>query len=141
MRRKASAVWEGGLKDGRGSLSTETRFMVGSASGFATRFEHAPRTNSEEGIAEAHAGCFTMALAGQLGAAGLTADRIDTTVTVAIEKDGAGHIVADVQLAVAAKIPGASTDAFMAAATAAKGGCPVSTLLKATITMDALLIP
>lgn len=141
MKRKASAVWEGGLKDGWGSLSTESRVMVGAAYGFAARFEHAPGTNPEELIAAAHAACFTMALAGQLGLVGLAPDRIDTTATVTMEKDGDGFVIADVHLVVAAKVPAASADDFLAAATAAKSGCPVSKVLKARITMDARLVP
>ncbi len=141
MKRKASAVWRGGLKDGQGSISTESLELTEAAYGFAARFESEPGTNPEELIAAAHSGCFTMALSGQLERAGLRADRIDTTATVAMEKDGDGFVLGTVQLDVTAKVPGASEEAFMLAATTAKDACPVSKVLRARITMNAKLVP
>lgn len=141
MKRKASAVWKGGIKDGRGSLTTDSGVLSKTQYSFATRFENGAGTNPEELIAAAHAGCFSMALSGQLGAAGLTADIIQTTATVTIVKQGEGFAITDVHLDVKAKIPGASADAFNAAANKAKEGCPVSKVLHANITMDAALEP
>jgi osmotically inducible protein OsmC len=139
MKRKASAVWSGDLKQGKGTMSTGSGVLTDARYSFSTRFEEAAGTNPEELIAAAHAGCFSMALSGQLGAAGLTADRIDTTATVTLEKTDAGFTVTAVHLDLTAKVPGADQDAFDTAAKAAKEGCPISRLLKASITMDARL--
>lgn len=139
MKRKAAARWSGGLKDGRGTISTDSRALVDTQYSFSTRFENGVGTNPEELIAAAHAGCFSMALSGQLGAAGMTAERIDTTATVTLDKTDAGFTITAVHLDVAVKLPGASADAMQAAATKAKEGCPVSRVLNATITMDARL--
>ncbi len=139
MKRKGSAVWQGGLKDGKGSISTDSGVLHDTQYSFSTRFEDGKGTNPEELIAAAHAGCFSMALSGQLGAAGLTADSINTTAAVTLEKTDAGFTITKVHLDVKAKVPGASADAFTTAASNAKAGCPVSRLLKAEITMDAQL--
>jgi osmotically inducible protein OsmC len=139
MQRKASAQWRGGLKDGKGTVSTGSGALQNKAYSFTTRFENEPGTNPEELIAAAHAGCFSMALSGQLGSAGLTADSIDTTATVTMEKLDAGWTVTKVHLDVTAKIPGADKAKFETAANNAKAGCPISRLLKAEITMDAKL--
>lgn len=140
MKRKASAVWQGGLKDGKGTLSTpDSGVLSGTPYAFNTRFEQARGTNPEELIGAAHAGCFSMALSGQLGAANLTAERIATTATVTLEKTDAGFTVTEVHLDVVAKVPGASREAFEKAANNAKTGCPISRLLNAKITMSARL--
>ncbi len=139
MKRKASAVWQGGLKDGKGAISTESGVLKQTQYSFGTRFENGIGTNPEELIAAAHAGCFTMALSGELGKAGLTPDSLETTATVTMEKLDAGWTVSQIHLDVTAKIPGADPAKFTAAANGAKAGCPISRLLKATITMDAKL--
>ena len=139
MKRKGSAEWNGGLKDGSGKVSTESGALRGTAYSFGTRFENGVGTNPEELIAAAHAGCFSMALSGQLGAAGMTADSIRTTATVTLEKLDAGWTVTAVHLDVTAKIPNADRAKFDTAAANAKAGCPISRLLKAEITMDARL--
>jgi osmotically inducible protein OsmC len=139
MKRKASARWQGGLKDGKGTISTASGVLSDTQYSFSTRFEEGIGTNPEELIAAAHAGCFTMALSGQLGNAGLTAESIDTTATVTMEKLDAGWTVNKVHLDVTAKIPGADEQAFQTAANNAKAGCPISRLLNAEITMDAKL--
>jgi osmotically inducible protein OsmC len=141
MKRKGSAVWTGGLKDGKGTVSTESGALKGTQYSFGTRFENGIGTNPEELIAAAHAGCFSMALSGQLGAANMTAESIDTTATVTLEKLEAGFTVTAIHLDVHAKIPGADRAAFETAAKNAKEGCPISRLLKpgTTITMDAKL--
>jgi osmotically inducible protein OsmC len=139
MKRKASAVWQGGLKDGKGSISTDSGVLSNTQYSFSTRFEDGIGTNPEELIAAAHAGCFSMALSGQLGNAGLTAESINTTATVTMEKTDAGFTVTESHLDVTVRIPGASQDAFETAANNAKAGCPISRLLNAKITMDAKL--
>ena len=139
MKRKASAVWNGGLKDGRGTISTASGVLSDTQYSFSTRFEEGIGTNPEELIAAAHAGCFSMALSGQLANAGLTAERINTTATVTLEKTDAGFTITAVHLDVKAKVPGAEQQAFETAANNAKAGCPVSRLLKAEITLEAQL--
>jgi osmotically inducible protein OsmC len=139
MKRKASAVWEGGLKDGKGSISTDSEVLSNTQYSFGTRFEDGKGTNPEELIAAAHAGCFSMALSGQLGNAGLTAERISTTATVTLEKLESGFAVTKSHLDVTAKIPGATQEAFETAANNAKAGCPISKLLNAEISMTATL--
>jgi lipoyl-dependent peroxiredoxin len=139
MNRKASAVWQGGLKDGRGTVSTESGVLSDQAYSFSTRFENEKGTNPEELIGAAHAGCFSMALSGQLGAAGLSAERIETTATVTLEKLADGFAVTAVHLDVNATIPGADEAKFQTAANNAKSGCPISKLLNAKITMQARL--
>ena len=139
MKRKASAEWKGALKDGTGTLSTDSGVLSGTQYSFSTRFENGVGTNPEELIAAAHAGCFSMALSGQLGNAGMTAESIRTTAAVTLEKTDAGFTITAVHLEVRARIPGADQQAFEAAANNAKTGCPVSKVLNAKITMDAKL--
>lgn len=139
MKRKASAVWKGGLKDGKGTISTDSGVLSDTQYSFGTRFEQGVGTNPEELIAAAHAGCFAMALSAQLGDAGLTAERIRTTASVTLDKTEVGFTITAVHLDVTAKIPGADQQAFEKAANNAKAGCPVSKVLNAQITMDAKL--
>jgi len=139
MKRTASAVWTGGLKDGKGSISTQSGVLKDSPYGFNTRFEDRPGTNPEELIGAAHAGCFSMALSGQLGEKGMTAESIKTEATVTLEKVGDGFSVTAVHLDLVAKIPGADKAAFETAANNAKAGCPISKLLNAKITLNAKL--
>ena len=136
MKRNASAMWNGDLKTGKGTLSTDSGVLANTQYSFSTRFENGKGTNPEELIAAAHAGCFAMALSGQLGEAGLVAQSIDTKATVTLEKTDGGFTITAVHLALTARIPGASQQAFDAAAEAAKKGCPVSKLLNAVITLD-----
>jgi len=139
MERKASAVWQGDLKSGKGSISTASGVLSKTQYSFGTRFEQGAGTNPEELIAAAHAGCFSMALSAQLGEANLKADSIETTAAVTLEKIEAGWTITKVHLDLKAKIPGATQEAFDKAANNAKAGCPVSRVLNATITMSAKL--
>ncbi len=139
MKRKASAHWQGALRDGKGTISTESGVLKDTAYSFSTRFEQGVGTNPEELIAAAHAGCFSMALSAQLESAGLRAESIRTTAEVTIEKAGEGFRITGVHLDVTAQVPGASAQAFEAAAVNAKSGCPVSLVLNAPITMNARL--
>ncbi len=139
MKRKSSAVWKGGIKDGKGTISTDSGVLSETQYSFSTRFEDGKGTNPEELIAAAHAGCFSMALSGQLGNAGLTAESINTTATVTLDKTDGGFAITAVHLDVTAKIPGADQGAFDTAANNAKAGCPVSKVLNAQITMSAKL--
>src|SRR5690348_4588774 len=140
MIRKASAVWNGSLKEGKGTISTDSKVLSNAQYSFSTRFENGIGTNPEELIAAAHAGCFSMALSAQLGGAGITPESIETTAAVTLEKIDAGFTVTKVHLDVTAKIPGADAAAFEKAAQDAKAGCPISRLLKAEITMTAKLV-
>jgi osmotically inducible protein OsmC len=140
MIRKASAEWRGGLKDGKGTVSTESGVLQGQGYSFGTRFENAKGTNPEELIAAAHAGCFSMALSAELGGAGITPESIKTTASITLEKVDGGFAVTASHLDVTAKIPGADRAAFEKAANGAKTGCPISKLLNAKITMDAKLV-
>jgi lipoyl-dependent peroxiredoxin len=139
MERKASAVWKGGLKDGKGTVSSTSGVLSNTPYSFTTRFENTPGTNPEELIAAAHAACFSMALSAQLGAANLTPESISTSATLTMEKLEAGWTITAVNLDVVAKVPGASQEAFNTAAQNAKAGCPVSKVLNAKITMNAKL--
>ena len=139
MKRKASAVWRGGLKDGKGAISTDSGVLKNTQYSFSTRFENGVGTNPEELVAAAHAGCFSMALSAQLETAGLRAEEINTTATVTLEKVDAGWAVTAVHLDVNARIPGADQAKFDKAANDAKTGCPISRLLNAKITMNAKL--
>jgi osmotically inducible protein OsmC len=139
MKRTGSAVWQGGIRDGKGTVSTESGVLNGAQYSFATRFEDGKGTNPEELLAAAHAGCFSMALSKQLNDAGLTADSINTTASVRLEKTDAGFSITKVHLDVTARVPGADAAAFETAANNAKAGCPVSRLFNAEITMDAKL--
>ncbi|HEV7392795.1 MAG TPA: OsmC family protein [Burkholderiales bacterium] len=139
MIKKASAVWKGNLKDGIGSISTESGLLRDAPYGFKARFENGKGTNPEELIGAAHAGCFSMALSKMLGDAGLTPERIETQAAVTLEKVGEGFEITASHLSVVAKIPGADQAKFEDIANKAKAGCPVSKVLKAKITMDAKL--
>lgn len=140
MKKTASAIWEGGLKDGKGQISTESGALRNTPYGFNTRFEGVPGTNPEELIGAAHAGCFSMALSMILGDAGLTAERIDTTAEVTLDKKPDGFEITAVHLILKAKVPGASAEQFTELANKAKAGCPVSKVLKgADISLDATL--
>ncbi len=140
MIRKASAQWRGGLKDGKGIVSSGSGVLRETPYSFTTRFEDEPGTNPEELIAAAHAGCFSMALSGQLGNAGMTVESIETQATLTMEKLEAGWTVTQIHLDVRAKVPDADRAAFEKAAANAKAGCPISRLLNTKITMDAILV-
>jgi osmotically inducible protein OsmC len=140
IKRKGSASWQGGLKDGKGTVSTESGALKAQPYGFSSRFEGQRGTNPEELIAAAHAGCFTMALSLILGEAKLTAEQMDTTAEVTIEQVEGGFAITASHLTLKAKIPGADKATFEALAAKAKAGCPVSKLLKAEITLDATLV-
>lgn len=140
MQRTASAHWSGGLKDGKGTVSTQSGVLNQTQYSFSTRFENGVGTNPEELIAAAHAGCFTMALSAQLGEAGMTAESLDTKATLTLEKTDAGFTITAIHLDTSAKIPGADRAKFDQAAQNAKKGCPVSRLLNANITLDAKLL-
>lgn len=139
MIKKASAVWKGGIKDGSGTISTETGVLKDAPYGFKSRFESGPGTNPEELIGAAHAGCFSMALSLMLGEAGLKPERIETHAAVSLDKAAEGFEITSSHLSVVAKIPGADKAKFEELANKAKAGCPVSKLLKARITMEAKL--
>jgi len=139
MKRKASAVWNGSLKEGNGRISTESGLLREAQYSFSTRFENGVGTNPEELIAAAHAGCFSMALSGQLTAAGHAPESVNTTATVTLEKTDAGFTVTAVHLDVKARVPGIDQSGFDTAANNAKTGCPISRLLNTQITMDAKL--
>lgn len=139
MKKSASAHWSGGIKDGQGSISTETGVLKEAPYGFKSRFEDGPGTNPEELIGAAHAACFSMALSLELGKANLTADSIDTKAVVTLDKDGEGFSITAVHLTCQAKVPGADAAGFAKIAQATKEGCPVSKVLKAAITLEATL--
>jgi lipoyl-dependent peroxiredoxin len=139
MKRKGSAVWRGGIKTGEGTVSTESGVLSNVGYSFAKRFGDEPGTNPEELIGAAHAGCFSMAFSGQLGAAGFEAEKIETTATVTVENVEGGFAITKVHLDVQATVPNLDENQFQEIAKKAKEGCPVSKLLKADITMDAKL--
>lgn len=139
MQRKASAIWTGDLKGGKGKISSASGVLSDTQYSFGTRFENGAGTNPEELIAAAHAGCFAMALSAQLGEAGIKPEEIRAEATVTLEKTDGGWTVTKSHLEVAARIPGADEAAFDKAAQNAKAGCPISKLLKAEITMNAKL--
>jgi osmotically inducible protein OsmC len=139
MKRKASAEWKGSLKEGKGTISSDSGVLKNTQYSFSTRFEDGQGTNPEELIAAAHAGCFSMALSAQLGNEGLTPDSVATTATVTLEKLDSGFAVTEVHLDVVARIPGANEAAFNKCADNAKTGCPISKLLNTKITMNARL--
>lgn len=139
MVKKAWAVWQGGIKDGGGTISTETGVLNAAPYGFKSRFEGGKGTNPEELIGAAHAGCFSMALSLMLGQAGLAAEKIETHASISLEKVGDGFEITASHLDVVARIPGATAAQFAEIAGKAKAGCPVSKLMKARITMDAKL--
>jgi osmotically inducible protein OsmC len=140
MKTFGTAVWNGGLKDGKGAISTQSGALKDYPYGFASRFEGKPGTNPEELIGAAHAGCFTMALSLILGEAKLKADQMDTKADVTLEKQGDGFAITSVHLTLRAKIPGADKATFDQLAAKAKAGCPVSKLLNTKITLDAALV-
>jgi len=139
VKTQGSAQWQGGIKDGRGAITTKSGALSAYPYGFASRFEGKPGTNPEELIGAAHAGCFTMALSLILGEAGLTAEKMETTADVTLDKVADGYAITKVHLTLKAKIPGADRAKFEELAGMAKAGCPVSKLLKADITLDATL--
>jgi len=139
MKRTATAEWHGGLKDGKGAISTQSGVLAKTQYSFGTRFDQGIGTNPEGLIAAAHAGCFAMALSGQLGEAKMVAESINVTATVSLENVETGWTITESHLDLKAKIPGADRDAFEAAAKKAKAGCPISKLMTAKVTMDATL--
>jgi osmotically inducible protein OsmC len=139
MKKTASAHWQGGIKDGKGTLSTQSGALKSAPYGFNTRFEDQPGTNPEELLGAAHAGCFTMALSKELGEAGMTAESIDTQADVTLDKSDGGFAITAVHLTLKARIPGADRTAFEHAVESAKNGCPVSKVLNAEITLEAVL--
>jgi osmotically inducible protein OsmC len=139
MKRTASAVWQGNLKEGKGTVSTESGVLSQTPYSFSTRFENGRGTNPEELIAAAHAGCFSMALSAELGQVSLTPESIQTTANLTMERLDKGWTITKVHLEVTARIPGADAAKFDQAAQTAKAGCPVSRVLNATVTMDAKL--
>ena len=139
MQRKASAVWLGDLKSGKGAISTESGTLKQTQFSFSTRFENGVGTNPEELLAAAHAGCFTMSLSKQLGGAGLTATKLETTCTITLDKVGDGFSITKSHLDLVAQVPGADQAKFDAAVKAAETGCPVSRLFKAEISVTARL--
>jgi osmotically inducible protein OsmC len=140
MSTYGSAVWSGGIKDGKGAISTKSGALKDYPYGFASRFEGKPGTNPEELIGAAHAGCFTMALSLILGEAKLTAEHMETKADVTLEKQSDGFAISAVHLILKAKVPGADDAKFQELANKAKAGCPVSKLLNAKITLDAALV-
>lgn len=139
MKRKGSAVWQGDLKTGKGTVSTDSGVLSKTQYSFSTRFENGTGTNPEELVAAAHAGCFSMALSAQLGNAGLVPEKVETTATVTFDKLEAGWTVTSIHLDVTGKVPKADQAAWDKATQAAKTGCPISRLLNTTITLDAKL--
>jgi len=141
INRHGSAVWQGGIKDGKGAISTESGALKAYPYGFASRFEGMPGTNPEELLGAAHAGCFTMALSLILGQSNLVAEKMETDAKVTLEQVEGGYAVTAVHLTLKAKIPGADQATFEKLAATAKANCPVSKLFKADITLDATLTP
>lgn len=139
MKRTANAVWHGDLKGGKGAISTASTVLSGTPYSFSTRFEEGKGTNPEELLAAAHAGCFTMALSAQLAAANLTAETLETTCTISLEKLPDGWTITESHLDLKAKVPGATKEAFDTAVQNAKSGCPVSKLYKTNITLTSAL--
>lgn len=139
MKRTASAQWRGDLKSGKGAISTASGVLSQTQYSFSTRFENGAGTNPEELLAAAHAGCFTMALSAQLAAAGLTAESLETTCTISLEKQPDGWAITESHLELKAKVPGATREAFDKAVQNAKSGCPVSKLYNANITLNSTL--
>jgi osmotically inducible protein OsmC len=139
MIRKASAVWQGDLKSGSGTMTAPSGVMTDAAYSFATRFEEKPGTNPEELVAAAHAGCFSMALSAELAKAGMTPVRVETTAAVTLETVDGKPTVSKSHLTVRARVPGADPAKFAEVANGAKAGCPISRLLRAEITMEATL--
>lgn len=141
MERRASAVWQGSLKEGKGTVTTASGVLTDTQYSFTSRFEEGTGTNPEELIAAAHAGCFSMALSAILGESGLVPDRIATSATVTFQPVDGAPTLTDIRLEVEAKVPGATEAAFAEAAEKAKTGCPISRVLNTRITMVAKLVP
>ncbi len=141
MKRKASVQWQGDLKAGKGTVSTESGVLHDTPYSFAKRFGEEKGTNPEELVAAAHASCFTMALSAELGKANLVPERLSTTCTITLDKADGGWSITESNLELRAKVPGASEEAFRTAAEAAETGCPISKLFKTKITLDARLEP
>src|SRR5262245_27519410 len=139
MKRRGSAIWKGPLREGRGLISTESKTLSDASYGFSSRFENGSGTNPEELIAAAHAGCFSMALAAELGKAGLQPEEISTNATVTLDKTDAGWRITEIRLDTRGRVPNTTPDAFQKAAETAKVNCPVSVLLKAPISLIATL--
>lgn len=139
MQRKASAIWQGGLKDGKGILSSDSGVLNQTQYSFCDRFENGKGTNPEELLAAAHAGCFAMALSNELGAAGMVPKKLTATATISLEKVSNGFAITKSHIDLVAEIPGADKAKFDAAVKAAETGCPVSKLFKAEITVSAKL--
>ena len=139
MLRTANAQWRGGLKDGKGTISSASGTLSNTQYSFGTRFESGKGTNPEELIAAAHAGCFSMALSAELGKASITPESIETKCTVTFEKTDAGFTLTESHLDVKARIPGGNKAAFDKATTDAKAGCPISRVLNTKITLSASL--
>lgn len=140
MQRKASAIWQGGLKDGKGTISTDSGVLKQTQYSFSTRFENGIGTNPEELLAAAHAGCFAMALSNQLGSAGMVPKKLEAAATISLEKVGEGFSITKSHIDLVAEIPGADKDKFQTAVKAAETGCPVSKLFKAEISVSARLV-
>ena len=140
MKRSASAVWKGGIKDGKGTVSSESGALAGTPYNFRMRFEEEKGTNPEELVAAAHAACFSMALSLFLGNAGMTAESIETKATVTLEQVDGAFTVTTSHLDTVVRIPGADRDAFEKAAEGAKAGCPISRLLTAKVSLNARLV-
>ena len=140
MERRATAVWQGGLKDGKGTLTTESKVLSNTPYSYSTRFEGSPGTNPEELLGAAHAGCFTMALSAQLAELGIKSERIETKATITFEKLDTGFTITRSHLDVSVRAPGAERARFEQAAEKAKTGCPMSKVLRAEISMDARLV-
>jgi len=139
MKRNASAVWQGSLKEGKGTITTQSGTLKETPYTFRSRFGEDPETNPEELIGAAHAGCFTMALSLVLGEAGFTADRLSTKATVTLDQVGGGFAITAIHLDLSGKVPGIDKAKFEEAANGAKANCPVSKVLNATITLTATL--
>lgn len=140
MERRATAVWQGGLKDGKGTLTTESKVLSNTPYSYSTRFEGSPGTNPEELLGAAHAGCFTMALSAQLAELGIKSERIETKATITFEKLDAGFTITRSHLDVSVRAPGAERAKFEQGAEKARTGCPMSKVLRAEISMDARLV-
>ena len=140
MKTNGSAIWSGGIKDGKGAISTRSGALQEYPYGFASRFEGKPGSNPEELIGAAHAACFTMALSLILGEAGFKADALDTTARVTLDKLDDGYAITAIHLTLKGKVPGADQATFESLAGKAKAGCPVSKLFKAPITLEATLV-
>jgi osmotically inducible protein OsmC len=140
MKRTASAIWLGNLKQGSGTLTAASGTLRDTPYGFSSRFENGTGTNPEELIAAAHAGCFTMATSAALGRAGFTAEKLTTEATLTLDQVQGNWTITDIHLKMSARVPGVSKEKFNEIAADAKANCPVSRVLKANITLDAQLM-